>query len=413
MRSDTARASGTGEHERSIDRPTGQFAGGGSNNTLQSVAICTVGELFGGVERHVLGVLDGLHKAGIGTLLILFHDGELAVQARVQGAEVVVLPNRNLSLWSTARALARVFEWRGIDLVHVHGYKAAVFCSLARRWYPLPVVKTEHGLPEPTGRNPVRALRNRVYYFSDRTATRLTCSAVCYVTKDLLAHYRQAHRGLRTVVIPNGIAGMDRNDFPRPPEFAPESFNLVIVGRLDRVKGIEFAIDALGTAALPKDVRLNIVGAGPSDTDLRALTEARGLGRQVQFLGFRRNVYDYLAHCDALLMPSLHEGLPYTLLEAMALGVPILASRVGGLAEVLQDEVTALLVAPRDANAIAQAIRRLYDDQQTRQSLGRECRRLHEAKYSLKAMIHSYLGLYRAVLTPNGPTAQRVSRADR
>ena len=101
-------------------------------------------------------------------------------------------------------------------------------------------------------------------------------------------------------------------------------------------------------------------------------------------------------------MPSLHEGLPYTLLEAMALGVPIIASRVGGLAEVLQDNITALLTPPRDAASLALAIIRLHNDKGLCSRLGEEGRRLQQTKYSLEVMTESYLAIYRALLVNGG-----------
>lgn len=380
----------------------GPFGRTGSNETLKCVAICTVGELFGGVERHVLGILSGLDAHGVRTLLILFHDGELAAQARGQGIDPVILPEPNLSLLSTSRRLARVLEKHKVYVVHVHGYKAMVFCTLARRWYPFAMVKTEHGLPEPMANSSVRAFRNRFYHQMDTVATRMAGALVCYVTEDLLTHYRQAHRGLRAMVIPNGVAGMDPSQFPRPPEFRPNCFNLAIVGRLDTVKGHHLLIEAMATDIVSSDVHLQIVGIGPCELELRALAEARGIAHRVYILGFRRNVYDYIAHCHALLMPSLHEGLPYSLIEAMALGTPIIASRVGGLAEVLQDGITALLVPPRDVTTLALAIARLHNDQELCSQLGKEARRLQQTKYSLEAMTKNYLEVYRALLVNEG-----------
>ena len=96
-------------------------------------------------------------------------------------------------------------------------------------------------------------------------------------------------------------------------------------------------------------------------------------------------------------MPSLHEGLPYTLLEAMALGAPIIASRVGGLTEVMQDSVTGLLTSPQDAASSALSITRLYNDQELCSRLGEEGRRLQQAKYSLEAMTKSYLTVYKTL----------------
>jgi glycosyltransferase involved in cell wall biosynthesis len=135
---------------------------------------------------------------------------------------------------------------------------------------------------------------------------------------------------------------------------------------------------------------------------LRTLAEARGITSRVHILGFRRNVFDYLAHCNVLLMPSQHEGLPYTLLEAMALGIPIVAARVGGLAEVIQDGSTGLLVPPQDSAALTRAILRLYEDPALRSRLGEQARLLQQTRYSLQAMTERYLAIYRKVVGSSG-----------
>jgi glycosyltransferase involved in cell wall biosynthesis len=135
---------------------------------------------------------------------------------------------------------------------------------------------------------------------------------------------------------------------------------------------------------------------------LRTLAEARGITNRVHILGFRRNVFDYLAHCNVLLMPSQHEGLPYTLLEAMALGIPIVAARVGGLAEVIQDGSTGLLVPPQDSAALTRAILRLYEDPALRSRLGEQARLLQQTRYSLQAMTERYLAIYRKVVGSSG-----------
>jgi len=338
--------------------------------------------------------MSGLVAQGVSTVLVLFHDGELAAQARRQGIEPVVLSNRNRSLLATSRQLAQILNQHEIHIVHAHGYKAMVFCFVARLWHRFAMVKTEHGLPEPMAGGPIRTLRNQLYYFSDSAATRIAHAAVCYVTEDLRTYYQHAHASLRTIVIPNGVANMDRRQFPRPPEMREDWFNLLIVGRLETVKGHHLAIEAIAAESVPQDIHLHIVGIGPREAELQALAKARGIANRVHILGFRRNVYDYIAHCNILLMPSLHEGLPYTLLEAMALGIPIVASRVGGLAEVVQDERTGLLVPPQDAKALAQAIARLHDDPAFRSQLGDQARRLQQAMYSLEAMTERYLAIY-------------------
>jgi glycosyltransferase involved in cell wall biosynthesis len=365
------------------------------------VAICTVGELFGGVERHVLGMLSVLRARGISAVPILFNDGELAARAREQGIEPLVLSNSNSALLATARQLADFLGRRGIRLVHAHGYKAMVFCAAARRWHRFQLVKTEHGLPEVASR-PVASLRSGLYHLLDRAATRLSNATVCYVTAELLARRGVGAATRRARVIPNGIAGMDRQRQARPPELRPGRFNLAAVGRLEPVKALHLAIDALRVSGMPASVHLHLVGTGSCESELRRRVEATGVAARVHFLGFRRDACGFIAHCDALVMPSLHEGLPYTLLEAMALGTPVIASRVGGLAEVVQDEVTGLLFTPGDAGALAAAIRRLIVAPSLRARLGDEAQRVQRAKYSLESMVGRYLDLYREVLAGSG-----------
>jgi len=362
----------------------------------KGIAICSVGELFGGVERHILGLLSGLQANSIKALLVLFHDGELAAQARNQGFELIILPSQNWTLWKTSQTLAGILRQRKIRVVHVHGYKATVFCAMVRRWYRFAMVKTEHGLPEPMTGRPLRTLLDRFYHFLDTAATRMSDATVCYVTEDLRAHHMHTHTGLQVTVIPNGVPNMNREQFKRPLELRADWFNLAIVGRIDTVKGHHVAIEALATPDTSPSTHLQIVGVGPKECELRSLAKMRGIADRVHFLGFRRNVYDYLAHCDILLMPSLHEGLPYTLLEAMSLGKPIIASRIGGLAEVVEHRTTGLLIPVADPSILGNAIRELCDDLELRKQIAEGARRLQQSRYSLDAMAIRYFEVYHA-----------------
>lgn len=370
---------------------------------LGRVAVCAAGELFGGVERHILGLLSSLSGEGIAPFLLLFHDDELAALARDEGVEPLILPNQNRSFLATCRLLARTLEQAQIRVVHVHGYKATVYCAVARGWYRFALVKTEHGLPETSGSPAGAAIRTRFYYVLDNMATRVGRMFVCYVSEELRAYHRGAHSGLSVRVIPNGVGQIDRSCLRCPPEFHENWFNTAIVGRVDTVKGHQLAIEAVSDPTIPTNVHLHIVGTGPEELALRALAETRGVAHRVHFLGFRRDVYNYIAHCQVLLMPSFHEGLPYTLLEAMALGSPVIATRVGGLAEVLRDSVTALLIPAGDVPALTQAILQLYRDPELSARLGEQAQGVQRAKYSLDAMAASYVSVYREALTGSVP----------
>ena len=157
------------------------------------------------------------------------------------------------------------------------------------------------------------------------------------------------------------------------------------------------AIEAMSSPDMPENVQLHIIGVGPTESGLKALAKARDVADRVHFLGFRRNVFDYLAHCDILLMPSLHEGLPYTLLEAMALKTPIIASRIGGLAEVLEDGKTGLLSTQGDPESLALAIVKLHSDSEYRQRLCDNAHLLQRTDYSIDGMMSRYEAVYNQV----------------
>ena len=228
----------------------------------------------------------------------------------------------------------------------------------------------------------------------DTAATRWTAATVCYVTDDLRKHYAGTHRGMPVSVISNGVERIDKERMERPATFSHNWFNLAIVGRIDKVKGHDVAIQALATRETPLDAHLHIIGTGPREAELRELAEMYGVRDRVHFLGFQRNIYQYLAHSDVILMPSLHEGLPYTLLESMALGTPLITSQVGGLAEILNNNVTGLLIPPGDYQALAKAISSLRNDPQLRQLLGENAQQVQRARYSVKSMTELYCKAY-------------------
>lgn len=327
------------------------------------LAICSQGELFGGVERHILDLARYVRRQGLPeALVLLFFDKELAARLREAGIEPVILSGRHRYDRALVRQARELLAAAGVDVVHAHGYKATVVCALARddraAWN---LVKTEHGKLEATLARPLDWAKSRLNFALEQ---RLTCSRVdhvCYVTDDIARFYDRRHGGLSRSTVHNGIDPVDRGGYGRPDELPTGFCNVGVVGRVTPVKGIDFAIDALKEPGVPERVMLHVIGSGPLEDALRRQAGLAGLGERVRFHGFRRDIYAFLAHLDALLMPSHHEGLPYTLLEAWSLGCPAIASRVGGLAEVLTDQPGATLVEVGDVAGIGAALARLAE----------------------------------------------------
>ena len=314
---------------------------------------------------------------------------------------MVIFSHSHFSFYETSKRLAIILERNNIGVIHVHGYKATVLCALSKRLLKCSLVKTVHGAPETKAAGLAPTLRNIIYCKLDDTATRYAATAVCYVSNDLRNRYEKTHVGLYRTVIPNGVPCLDRNQFTCPHEVNPTVFNVVMAGRLDIVKGHHLALEAIGKHRLPQDIHIYILGSGPRERELRVMAEKYGISSRVHFLGFRRNILDFIAHANLLLMPSLHEGLPYTLLESMALGTPVIASAVGGLKEVLSHEITGLLIPANDVNSLVDAILRLYEDRPLRMRLGVESQRLQQLSYTIEAMAQRYSLLYSKLASPH------------
>lgn len=172
----------------------------------------------------------------------------------------------------------------------------------------------------------------------------------------------------------------------------------VIVARLSKEKDLVSLIHAVAivmqTAEDASRFSLKIVGDGSERTHLEALSKQLGLTRCIEFLGQQSNVEEILALASMFVLPSLTEGISLTLLEAMACGLPVVATRVGGTTEVVVDEVTGLLVPPGCPKAMAAAIVRLHRDPHLSQRMGELGRQRVEQKFSVESMVRAYEELY-------------------
>jgi glycosyltransferase involved in cell wall biosynthesis len=224
---------------------------------------------------------------------------------------------------------------------------------------------------------------SHAYLLADRLMRRLTTATVCVSQTELDAglRARTCDRG-RTVVIRNGV---DAATFSRAP-LDGEPPVVISVGRLKEPKTFVTLARALARLE-PSTFRALIVGDGPD----RAQVEAQLRG-PVELLGEREDVPSLLAAADVFVLSSASEGLPLSVLEAMACGLPVLASAVGGVPELVAD--AGVLVPPNDAEALADALAELLADRERRRALGAAGRARVESEFSLARMRELHLELY-------------------
>ncbi|MEK7746408.1 MAG: glycosyltransferase [Elusimicrobiota bacterium] len=178
----------------------------------------------------------------------------------------------------------------------------------------------------------------------------------------------------------------------------PDDILVGAVGRLDEQKGHAFLIEAVAQLRAANPVRCVILGDGPLRSKLQGLIASLGVSNHVLLLGERPDVRDWLSAFDVFVQPSLWEGLPNSLLEAMAIGLPVVATRVDGMPEVVRHEVSGLLCAPKDAQALANAVRDLASDPVQRRRLGESAQQIVGENFLTRDMIGAYETAYSKVL---------------
>jgi glycosyltransferase involved in cell wall biosynthesis len=359
-----------------------------------AVVIVAAGELFAGAERQILALLTHLASDKWAATLSLFYDRELAKRARALGVDVVILPEQGLLRVSAIRCIAALVRRKRASVVHFHGYKAAAHVAVARLLLPFGSVATIHGAPELGGGSRLFHLRSHFYDCCERFAIRMTRAIVVFVTHDLETRMSALRASARHCVVPNGIDRRTVANLPRPAELTAPHFNVVVAGRLDAVKGVTFAIGAMRDPSLAPSVRLCVVGEGPERLRLERESAAYALTDRIVFTGFRVDAAAFIAHADVVLIPSLHEGLPYTMLEAIAAGTPILASAVGGLAETLRQKRTALLFPPGDVPSIVSAIAAVAADPTRGKDMALRAQHELLPRFEATAMAHRYQEIY-------------------
>ena len=364
---------------------------------MPSVALCTSGELYGGIEAFVLALARELRRNGAANVLcVLFQDGELADELRKYDVPVRIVRERYKYDLGVIGQLRDIFRQGDIEIIHTNGYKANLLCGIAGRWAGAKLVKTEHGVVEPDhGRAP---LKMRLNVKMDELVSRMTHDAVVFVSKDLERlrgpGYGRASKG----VIYNGIGRNgtegDGRELDRDARGAPARVKVCTVGRLTEIKGHLYLLRAMRQLGDLDNLEVHIFGNGPLEEELQRYCARHGLTRKVVFRGFVRPIEPHLRQMDVMVTPSLHEGIPYAVLEGMAQGLAIVASAVGGIPEVLRDKENALLVAPRDECALACAIRSLYVDHGLRSRLAKAAQFKVATDLSVAAMADRYLHVY-------------------
>jgi glycosyltransferase involved in cell wall biosynthesis len=346
----------------------------------------------GGAEQVVVDLALGLQAAGATSVVFVPARGEGWLAGQLQGSGVAVERfdlARPLSP-ACAQGVAAALRRHEVQVAHSHEFSMAFYGAWASRLAGIPHVITMHG-----GRYYADRLRRRVALRLAVAASRRTVAVSSQLASDLRRDLLVPAAHIST--IPNGVraARAEGAALRAELELGPDDTLLVAVGNLYPVKGHRHLVDAVAllTERHP-GVHVAIAGRGGCAEALRAQARDQGLAARVHLLGLRSDVRAVLAAADVFVLPSLSEGLPLALLEAMFAGRAIVASDVGEVGTALGGGEAGLLVPPADAPALAAALDLLLTRPERAREMGERAARRAAEEYDVARMVRRYGAIY-------------------
>lgn len=366
-------------------------------NRVKVLQLISSGGYYG-AENMLLNLCASQKETGCQNSLMLFYNVhapnvEFYERARLQGLSVRMVHCRGRADWRAVRQIEECIQEDGIEILHTHGYKADLYGYIAARRSRKPIVATCHNW---LGGTPALGIYNHL----DRMVLK-RFNALAAVSDSVAQRLLDSGASAKKIrAIANGI---DVQAFERGHPLPALDFDgckvVGMVARLDLQKGFEYLLRAARDlcVAFPA-LKVVIVGDGPDRKPIEDMINRFGLLSNVILVGQHSDMPGIYATLDVFVLPSLNEGLPMTILEAMAASKPVIATRVGAIPSVIKDGETGLLLEPGDAHGLRSAVARLLSQPDLCRRMGAAAHNWVSRNYTSEAMARKYRQMYDEVL---------------
>ena len=343
---------------------------------------------FGGAEIMCENLTYALKNAGQEVVVVSLYADRTPIARRMEeaGIRIVYLDKKlGLDLFMVPK-LVRVMRQEGPDVVHTHLDVIKYATAAARLSGVKKCVHTVHSLADREAEGRIQKIINGTYF-------RKAWSVPVALTPEVQASVSDFY-GLPPERIPVIYNGIDLSRcIPKTTYETGETVTILHVGRFDVPKNHAGLLEAFRLLReTHPECHLRLVGDGDLRADMEALAKEKGISDAVEFCGMQSNVYPYLHDADIFTLPSIYEGNPMTIIEAMGTGLPIVASRVGGIPDMIHDGESGILVEP-EPRAVCDALARMVEDGALRRRLG-ENAKAQSRQFSAEHMAEDYLTCY-------------------
>ncbi len=343
-----------------------------------------------GGQQQLLFLAAELQKLHHNNFVITQPKSELYFRARETGLNAIDIKMRGEFDIAAILQIRTILKKNNADILHMHSGNAHSLGFLAS----LNLKNIEKIVSRRVSRPLRRSPWSKLKY--SRGTDRFI--AVSYAVKKILLNYRISPSKISVVydgINPDRFANLDQTNPLDKFGISTESFIVGNIASMTWEKGQGFLIEAAAEVIKKRnDVRFIIVGDGKLQSKLHRMVKQLGIENYVQFSGFQKDIISFLRSFDLFVMPSIYEGLGTSILDAMALNIPIIASRTGGIPEIITDGQTGLLVPPANSKALANAIIKVLEEPALRKRLAAKTQKIVEEKFSLSRMVQGTLSAY-------------------
>lgn len=362
--------------------------------------VVTRGDAIGGASMHVLQLAKAVKQSGCSVTVVFGGvEGKIVAMCKEAGLDTIVLP-------SLVRALAPLQDLKALlalrqlikkiqpDLVHLHSAKAALLGRVAAWLCAIPAVVTVHGWPFV---HPQSRVSKAFYLILERAMVALTAKFITVSTVDYQIALQQLKvRPGQLELIHNGIENK-LSFVPVKSDTINTKCNIICVARFETQKDHRTLLLALQQMN-DSPWHLKLVGSGPLLAEIKQLAGQLGMSEKVEFLGERSDVAELLTQADLFVLLSHWESLPISIIEAMRAGLPVIASNVGGITELVDDGISGRVVAAGNISEAAAALYPLITDPALRQSMSQQSQLKFAQQFTADLMLSKTLGSYQQLV---------------
>jgi len=371
--------------------------------TIKKIKVCHLasGDLWAGAEVQLTALLTALSKYDeLELSAILYNSGLLAERLKAIGIPVRIIEEKDNNPFKLLRKTKRILATQHFHLLHTHRYKENFLGSLAARMIGMKhVVCTVHGMPEPF--RGLKNIKSSFYSFLDRQISRFLLEKIIAVSEDIRNTLSKKISEEKLITVHNGIdlnrlqLTRNRLEVRKSLVLSDDLFVIGSVGRMMPVKGYKYLLEAFKIMLEKRSaLRLVLVGDGPERGPLEEYAKQLEISKYIIFVGFQPDVAEVINIMDIFVLSSLHEGISISLLESLALGVPVVVTDVGGNPEVVEEGRHGYFVPPRNPQELARTCMELLGDTEKRRIFGEKGKMHIRQNFSKEAMAKKTRRIY-------------------